>query len=118
MRGTATEGAAFDKATLDANTMGDAALQDELFELYFDHAPNNFAMMRAALDDGAARGWKEGAHALKGAARTLGLLALGEAAAAAEAAGPSEARYRSVEAAFEAARAAADAYRAAAKSAK
>lgn len=100
-----------DRDELDRNSMGDRALQKELFDLYFDHAPKNFASLRAALDgSGPAGGWKEGAHALKGAARTLGMAALGEVAAAAERSSPSADRLAAIEAAFAAARAAVDAY--------
>jgi HPt (histidine-containing phosphotransfer) domain-containing protein len=95
-----SELAVFDHEILNANTMADASLQKELFDLYFAHAPTNFAMMRSALEGGPASGWKEGAHALKGAARTLGMTRLGEAAAVAEASGPSAERFKEVERSF------------------
>lgn len=104
--------AVFCKTALEANATADAALHAELFELYFDHAPSNLAMMRAALEGGEEDGWRAGAHALKGAARTLGFLALGELAAAAEDVAPSAARLEEIDAALERARRAADAYRA------
>lgn len=97
-----------DVVTLDANTMADPALQAELFELYFDHAPKSVAQMRSALSGGAH--WAAGAHALKGTARTLGFLALGEAAAEAEKLGPSAERLARLETLLQEARKAADAH--------
>lgn len=95
-----------DRAVLDENTMADAALQKELFELYFDHAPTNFALLDEAIETGDRQRWRDGAHALKGAARTLGLMALADAAARAEAGAPSAAARAAIGDAFDTAQAA------------
>ena len=83
-----------DPETLDANTMSDLSLQAELFELYFGQAPEHFAALREALaagetvttapPDGGRTAWRRVGHTMKGTARTLGLLQLGEAALAVE----------------------------------
>lgn len=79
-----------DRRELDANTMGDPALQKELFDLYFGHAAQALIKMRAALAEGDVASWTAAAHGLKGTARTLGLLRLADTAAEAEAAGGSD----------------------------
>lgn len=90
---------ALDPAALDANTMSNAALQAELFQLFFDQAPSHLGAMRAALVAGDRRAWSEGAHAIKGTARTLGLMRLAELTARAEASTPSASLLDAVEAA-------------------
>ena len=112
-----------DRAALDANTMSDPALQKELFELYFGHAPSSLQKMADALRNADPAGWTEGAHALKGTASTLGLMRLADAAAAAEAAGRAgptgltEKRFAAVRDALTASIAAAQSYLAQAASA-
>lgn len=76
-----------DRRELDANTLGDPALQKELFELYFGHAVQALERMEKALQEEDPVNWSASAHGIKGTARTLGLLRLGEIAAEAEAAG-------------------------------
>lgn len=106
------ENVVFDRATLDENTMSDPDLQAELFALYFGHAPRNLDAMRAGLEGApgarcragapaeALRQWTDGAHAIKGTARTLGFLRLAAVAAEAEAAHPCPARLERVAAAL------------------
>lgn len=65
-----------DRAVLDANTMSDADLQRELFDLYFRGASSQLDTMTAALSAADAQSWRAAAHALKGTAKTLGLLRL------------------------------------------
>lgn len=101
---------AIDPPTLDANTMSNLELQRELFDLYFGQAPDHLGRMRDALGDGPTTGWKESAHALKGTARTLGLLRLAEAALSAEKCAPSAPALTAVENAYVSAVSAAHAY--------
>lgn len=97
-----------DRSVLDANTMADHALQTELFMLFFNHAPTNVAMCEAALAQGDQQKWRDGAHAIKGAAATLGLMRLRALALAAENERPSPARLDALRAEIEQARAAAE----------
>jgi len=62
-------------------TGGDPALEAELFDLFTRQAESCLA--RLAEADGE-RDWKDAAHTLKGAARGIGAMALGEACADAE----------------------------------
>lgn len=63
-------------------TAADEALEAELFALFGQQAQTCLARM-AGTDDGEA--FKAAAHTLKGAARGIGAMALGEACAHAEA---------------------------------
>lgn len=76
--------ARFDRATLDANTMSDPELQQELFQLFFDQMPALIALLDASLDVADASRWSAVGHRIKGTARTLGLLELAAAAIAIE----------------------------------
>lgn len=71
-----------DRDHLARYTGGDAALEAELFGLLNGQIDACVAKLRAAQ---AQTGWAEAAHTLKGAARGVGAMALGEACAAAEA---------------------------------
>lgn len=70
-----------DRDHLTRYTAGDAALEAELFGLLSDQIDACITRLRAAT---AATGWKDAAHTLKGAARGVGAMALGEACAQAE----------------------------------
>jgi len=70
-----------DRDHLARYTGGDAALEAELFGLLNGQIEVCVAKLRAAR---AEAGWAEAAHTLKGAARGVGAMALGEACAAAE----------------------------------
>lgn len=97
-RGDAGEaGPRLDRAALDANTMADRSLQSELFQLYFDQAPTYFAHMRRGVSEDNPTIWSAGCHGLKGTARTLGLIALADAAAAAERSAPCDEWYDMLE---------------------
>jgi CheY-like chemotaxis protein len=63
-------------------TLGDGALERELFQAFLPNAAAYLERMAAAGDDG--RVWRDTAHALKGAARGLGAFALGDLAERAE----------------------------------
>ena len=74
--------------------MSDLSLQAELFDLYFGQAPEHFDTLHQALDAGepvtrapynnGRTAWRRVGHTMKGTARTLGLVQLGEAALAVE----------------------------------
>ncbi len=70
-----------DRDHLARYTGGDTALEAELFGLLNSQIDNCVAKLRATTAD---TGWAEAAHTLKGAARGVGAMALGEACAAAE----------------------------------
>jgi HPt (histidine-containing phosphotransfer) domain-containing protein len=71
-----------DRKHLARYTGGDAALEAELFGLLIGQIEACVAQLRAAQ---AEAGWTQAAHTLKGAARGVGAMALGDACAAAEA---------------------------------
>ncbi len=73
--------AVLDRDHLAQYTGGDAALEAELFGLLTSQIDNCIGKMRDAAD---ASAWQTAAHTLKGAARGVGAMALGEACAAAE----------------------------------
>ncbi|MCP2678357.1 Hpt domain-containing protein [Maricaulaceae bacterium NA33B04] len=70
-----------DRDHLAQYTGGDAALEAELFGLLTSQIDNCTAKMR---DADQPQAWKDAAHTLKGAARGVGAMALGEACAQAE----------------------------------
>lgn len=107
----------FDRDVLDSNTLSDRALQRELFDLYFGQAPSLFDKLKSALRDGAVGPWREAAHALKGTARTLGLMRLGEVSAVAEEAAPCADGLKRLEHVYGASVAAAEAFMGSAASA-
>lgn len=78
----------FDRAQLDRYTMGDHALQTELFGLFFDEAEAQLDHMEAALANGAPQAWRDAAHSMKGSAGSLGLIALREVVTRAEGSTP------------------------------
>lgn len=65
-----------DRQALDRHTMGNEALQRELFMLYFDQAPIYLDQLDEALASSDAEAWRQAAHGLKGASRALGFLKL------------------------------------------
>lgn len=73
-----------DLAHLRRFTLGDADLERELATLFRESCATYFDAMTGATDD---RTWHEAAHGLKGAARSVGALQLGDLAEAAEQAG-------------------------------
>lgn len=99
-----------DIETLDRNTMSDASLQKELFELYFGQSSAYLNTMTEALSAQDKQAWGAAAHSLKGTARTLGLMWLATATAAAEASAPSHRLLSEIEDAIVDAQAAAAGY--------
>jgi len=73
-----------DLAHLARYTGGDQALNAEVLTLFIGQAEQLVAKLRIHLDRADARGWHDVTHALKGAARSIGAFALGDAADAAE----------------------------------
>ncbi len=72
-----------DRAHLARYSGGDAALEAELFGLLDGQIEACLARMSQA-EPGDAQAWRDAAHTLKGAARGVGAMQLGEACAAAE----------------------------------
>ena len=70
-----------DLAYLGRFTLGDAALEREVLDLFLTHTPLYVASLRDAV---TAKAWHDAAHTLKGAARGIGAWRLGRAAEAAE----------------------------------
>lgn len=81
-----------DRAHLTRQTGGDAAFADEILALFSGHAPEAVAKLASAATD---RAWRDAAHSLKGTARGIGAMALGDAAAAAEGLAPGDPAARS-----------------------
>lgn len=73
--------AVLDRDHLARYTAGDAALEAELFALLEGQIEACVAVLEQTRDEGE---WRTAAHTLKGAARGVGAMALGEACAAAE----------------------------------
>lgn len=75
------EPAPIDRAHLARYTLGDAALEREILELFLAHLPNTIRDLGLAATD---RDWHMAAHALKGSARAVGAWRLAREAEAAE----------------------------------
>lgn len=73
--------AVLDRDHLARYTAGDAALEAELFSLLESQIEACIGVMEGTRDEGQ---WRSAAHTLKGAARGVGAMALGDACAAAE----------------------------------
>lgn len=73
--------AVLDREHLARYTAGDATLEAALFSLLEGQIEACVSVMEQTGDEGA---WRTAAHTLKGAARGVGAMALGEACAAAE----------------------------------
>lgn len=68
-------GDAFDFAYFDQYTSGDEALQREVLQLFFGQVVG----LVADLDpEGSDQDWRAGAHAIKGGARGVGLIVVGD----------------------------------------
>lgn len=70
-----------DKALLDDITDGNTELQIEVMRVFLANAPSYLSALRIARD---ATVWRDQAHKLKGAARSVGAMALAHSAALAE----------------------------------
>jgi HPt (histidine-containing phosphotransfer) domain-containing protein len=92
-----------DRDHLARYTGGDSALEAELFALLSGQIDVCIARLKSAS---AEAGWKDAAHTLKGAARGVGAMALGDACAQAETAPLNHEALAAVEAEAERAQAA------------
>lgn len=77
-----------DRQALDRHTMGNAALQQELFVLFFDQMPVYVDQLDEALASGDADSWRMGAHGIKGSSRALGFARLASMSRDCEIGGP------------------------------
>lgn len=78
-----TESCPIDLEFLRRYTLGDAALEREVLELFCSHAPVILSELKSASSEKA---WRNAAHSLKGSARALGAWAVARGAEQAEAA--------------------------------
>ncbi|MGE3301546.1 MAG: Hpt domain-containing protein [Hyphomonadaceae bacterium] len=99
--------ALFDAAHFDMMTGGDRTLQAEIAAL-FRAREAEWRVLFAPAHPGES--WRDGAHTLKGSARGIGLWALAEACAAAEAAAAEAPALEALNRALDAALGALDAY--------
>lgn len=65
-------------------TGGDRGLNCEVLRLFSNHCVQSLCSLRALLSMGDGKGWRDAAHALKGAASGVGAFALAESAGVAE----------------------------------
>ena len=65
-------------------TGGDRAINAEVMRLFDTQANELVARLQSILDARDAKSWKEVTHTLKGAARSIGAFAMGDAAARCE----------------------------------
>jgi Hpt domain len=69
-------------------TGGDRQLNCEVFRLFSDHCAQSLRALQTMLNTADGKGWRDTAHALKGAAMGIGAFALAERAGVAEAMDP------------------------------
>lgn len=77
-----------DRQALDRHTMGNAALQQELFILFFDQMPVYIDQLDDALASGDTESWRMAAHGIKGSSRALGFVRLATLSRQCEVDGP------------------------------
>ncbi len=77
-----TEPSPIDFAYLRRYTLGDAALEREVLELFCSHAPALVAELKTATSEKA---WRDAAHSLKGSALSIGVWEVAQGAEQAEA---------------------------------
>lgn len=65
-----------DRQALDRHTMGNAALQQELFILFFDQMPVYLDQLDDAIASGDGESWRMASHGIKGSSRALGFVRL------------------------------------------
>lgn len=70
---------------LNANTMNNRGLQEELFGLFFEQAERYIEEMRVALAADSMEDWRMTTHGVKGASLSLGFIRLAKIAGACEA---------------------------------
>jgi len=70
-----------DRQALDRHTMGNAALQQELFILFFDQMPVYLDQLDEAVSSNDKDSWRMAAHGIKGSSRALGFSRLAKLSA-------------------------------------
>ncbi len=80
-----------DRQALDRHTMGNAALQQELFILFFDQMPVYLDQLDDASSSNDRDSWRMAAHGIKGSSRALGFTRLAKLSAGYEASAPNAA---------------------------
>jgi len=93
-----------DRQALDRHTMGNAALQRELFILFFDQMPVYLDQLDDALASGDGDSWRMAAHGIKGSSRALGFVRLATLSRECEVGDPSADRLSGLREAVEATR--------------
>jgi len=73
-----------DRQALDRHTMGNAALQQELFILFFDQMPVYLDQLDEAVASNDKDSWRMAAHGIKGSSRALGFTRLAKMSAECE----------------------------------
>jgi len=73
-----------DRQALDRHTMGNAALQQELFILFFDQMPVYLDQLEEAISSNDQDSWRMAAHGIKGSSRALGFTRLAKLSAECE----------------------------------
>ena len=81
---TALQEPVIDRQALDRHTMGNAALQQELFILFFDQMPVYLDQLDEAAASNDEESWRMAAHGIKGSSRALGFSRLAKMSAACE----------------------------------
>ena len=77
---TALQEPVIDRQALDRHTMGNAALQQELFILFFDQMPVYLDQLDEAISSNDQDSWRMAAHGIKGSSRALGFTRLAKMA--------------------------------------
>jgi len=81
---TALQEPVIDRQALDRHTMGNAALQQELFILFFDQMPVYLDQLDEAISSSDRDSWRMAAHGIKGSSRALGFSRLAKLSAECE----------------------------------
>lgn len=99
-----------DAQALNENTMANRALQEELFQIFFDQAVHYLDMLKESAVSRDSGAWMGAAHGLKGAALALGLTRLARLSSQAELSPPQAATAEALIRTMEDSRAAARRY--------
>lgn len=99
-----------DAQALNENTMANLALQEELFQIFFDQATHYLDMLRDSAASRDPEVWMGASHGLKGAALALGLTRLARLSGRAERSPPHAETAKTLAATLEESRAAAGRY--------
>ena len=89
--------APIDLSHLSRYTGGDKVLNAEILRLFDGQVSQMVGELESVLEKRDARKWREVTHTIKGAARSVGAFAMGDAAAAAEPVDPAHSPDRAVQ---------------------